>query len=79
MKIKGYGYLGNTPEKGPIYAPITFFSSRRRIIKKKEMRYKEEIEKAIHGAVEELRKDVDSRVYRTIGYLKPDKDGDWRV
>ena len=43
------------------------------------MRHKEEIEKAINDAVEELRKDVDSRVCRTIGYLRSKKDGDWRV
>ena len=77
MKIKGY--LGNIPEKGPIYAPITFFSSGRRIIKKKEMRHREEFEKAIHDAVEELKKGEDSRICRTIGYLRSKKDGDWRV
>ena len=57
------------------YSSILF--RRRRIIKKKEMRHKEEIEKAIHDAVEELRKDVDSRICRTIGYLSSKKDGDW--
>ena len=76
MKIKGY--LGNIPEKGPIYAPITFFSSRHsRIIKKKEMRHKEEFEKALYDIVEELKKDEDSRICRTIGYLRSKKDGDW--
>lgn len=75
MKIKGY--LGNIPEKGPIYAPITFFSSGRRIIKKKEMRHREEFEKALYDIVEELKKDEDSRICRTIGYLRSKKDGDW--
>ena len=59
------------------YGYSSILLRRRRIIKKKEMRHKEEIEKAIHDAVEELRKDVDSRICRTIGYLRSKKDGDW--
>lgn len=59
------------------YGYSSILLRRRRIIKKREMRHKEEIEKAIHDAVEELRKDVDSRICRTIGYLRSKKDGDW--
>jgi hypothetical protein len=62
-----------------IYSYNPILLRRRRIIKKKEMRYKEEIEKVIHDAVEELKKDEDSRVCRTIGYLRSNKDGDWRI
>jgi len=62
------------------YGYSSILLRRRRIIKKKEMRHKEEIEKAIHDAVEELRKRyIDSGVCRTIGYLRSKKDGDWWV
>ncbi len=61
------------------YGYSSILSRRGRIIKKKEMRHREEFDKALHDIVEELKKDVDSRVCRTIGYLRSKKDGDWWV
>lgn len=49
------GYLSNIPETGPIYAPITFFSSGRgRVIKKLEAKKKQEFLNKVNGALDEI-------------------------